>query len=196
MKQTTKIALKPTLLLMLMLFSFTLACPGEEVPDSKFMVTASGNLFLSSATSFRQIYGQTTFMPEIKITGLVYRNISVWGGCGLISKHGFIEDVAEAAQIRQTIISFGFGYRHKLSALLRLRGELGLTYTSFREEAMEVTLKGSGLGWKIGANLDCSIWKKVFAMLSASFSQVSDDAQTGKVKLGGFQLGAGLGFAF
>ena len=195
MKQTTKNSLRSMLLLMIILFSSTLACPGAGIPDSKFMVTASGNLFFSSAASYRQIYGQT-FMPEIKISGLVYKNISVWGACGFISKNGLIEEVNEPAKISQTMLSFGAGYVHKLSASLRLRGELGLTFISFKEEALEATLKGSGLGWKIGATCDYFIWKKVFATLGASFSQAGDEVETGKVKLGGFLLGVGLGFAF
>ena len=195
MKQTIKKGLKLILLMLLMFFSFSLLSPGAEMPDSKFMVTASGNLFFSSAASYRQIYGQT-FMPEIKISGLVYKNISVWGACGFISKNGLIEEVNEPAKISQTMLSFGAGYVHKLSASLRLRGELGLTFISFKEEALEATLKGSGLGWKIGATCDYFIWKKVFATLGASFSQAGDEAETGKIKLGGFLLGVGLGIAF
>ena len=195
MKQTTKIGLKPMLLLMLMLSSFTLVCKGAEMPDHKFMVTVSGNLFFSSAASYRQIYSQT-FMPEIKISGLVFKNISVWGACGWIAKEGFIEEVAELTQIRQTMISFGAGYVYKLNDRLQLRAEAGLTLNSFKEEALEIILKGSGLGWKLGANLDYFFWKKVFATLGASFSQASDEVETGKVKLGGFLLGVGLGFAF
>ncbi|MCX6554662.1 MAG: outer membrane beta-barrel protein [Candidatus Aminicenantes bacterium] len=166
------------------------------MPDHKFMVTANGSLFFSSAASYRQIYGQAVFMPEIKITRLVYRNISVWGGFGWIAKKGLIEEVNEPAQIRQTMLSIGAGSVYRLNGKLQLRAEAGLTFNSFKEEALEETLKGSGLGWKIGANLDYFVWKKVFATLSASFSQAGDEVETGKVKLGGFLLGVGLGFAF
>ncbi len=195
MKNTTKISAKPMLLLMIALASFTLAGRGEEVPGQKNMVTASANLFFSSAASYRQIYGQG-FMPEIKITRLLYGNISLWGGWGSISNQGFIEEVNEPARIRQTLLSFGVGYVYRLNAKMKLRSELGMTLISFKEEALDETMKGSGLGWKIGANLDYFVWKKLFATLAASFSQASDEVQTGKVKLGGFQLGAGLGFAF
>lgn len=160
------------------------------------MVTAGGNFFSSSQTEYRQIYGQLVFMPEIKITGLVYRNFTAWGSFGLISKNGFIEEVDEKAHIRQTLLSFGVGYAQKLSAVLRLRAELGLTFISFKEEALEVIAKGSGVGWKIGVNLDYFIGKKMFVMLTTAYSQASDEAQTGKIKLGGFQAGAGLGFTF
>jgi hypothetical protein len=196
MKQTIKKGLKLILLMLLMFFFFSLISPGAEMPDSKFMVTASGGLFFSSAASYRQIYGKPAFMPEIKITYLVYRNISVWGACGLISDNGLIEEVNEPAQISQTMLSFGAGYVYRFNGKLQLRGEAGMTFISFKEEALEETLKGSGMGWKLGANLDYFFWKKVFATLGASFSQASDEVETGKVKLGGFLLGVGLGFAF
>jgi hypothetical protein len=196
MKQPMKKSLKPMLLLMLVFSSFTLIWPGEKTPAPALMVTAGGNLFSSSDAGFRQIYGPSVFLPEIKITGLVHRNISVWGGFAFMAKKGFIEDVAAPAKIRQAMFSFGAGYVYRLNARLQLRAEAGMTIISYKEEALEETLKGSGSGWKIGASFDYFIVKKVFATLAASFSQASDDAQTGKVKLGGFQLGAGLGLAF
>ncbi len=196
MKQTNKSSLKPILLLMFMLSSFSLVGRGEAIPENKFMVTAGANLFFSSAPGYRQIYGNAVFMPEVKITRLVFGNISVWGACGWISQHGLIEEVNEPARINQTLLSFGAGYVYKLNAKLQLRAEAGLSYIFFKEEALEETLKGSGLGWKVGANLDYFICKKMFATLAAVFSQASDEVQTGKIKLGGFQLGASLGFAF
>ena len=135
-------------------------------------------------------------MPEIKVTAKVYRNFTVWGSCALIAKDGYIEEVDEATHIRQTLLGFGLGYAHKMSAKLRLRGELGMTYVSFKEEALDETAKGSGWGLKIGANLDYSICKKMFATLTAGYGSASDEAEFGKIKLGGFQAGIGLGFAF
>jgi hypothetical protein len=195
MKQTIKKGLQLLLLNLLMFFSFALLSSGAGMPDSQFMVMANGSLFFSSAASYRQIYGQP-FMPEIKVSGLVYKNISVWGACGFISKTGRIEEVNEPAKISQTMVSFGAGYVFKLNSRLQLRAEAGMTFISFKEEALEATLKGSGLGWKLGAHCDYFIWKKVFATLGASFSQAGDEAETGKIKLGGFLLGVGLGFAF
>jgi hypothetical protein len=196
MKKTTKNSFKTIFTLMLLLSCFSMVCPGQETAVPKFMVTAGGNLFSSSQTQYRQIYGQAVFMPEIKITYLVYQGITIWGGFGSITSNGSIEEVDEKAHISQIFLGFGAGYEHKLSALLRLRAELGLTSISFKEKAMEVTLKGSGLGWKIGAILDYFIGKKIFVLLTAAYSQASADAQTGKIELGGLQLGAGLGFAF
>ena len=196
MKQTIKTSFKAMAMLVFLLSSFTPAVRGEGMAEQKFMVTAGANLFFSSAASYRQIYGNAVFMPEIKITRLVSGNISVWGACGLISRHGLIAEVNEPARISQTLLSFGAGYAVRLNDRLRLRAEAGLIYISFKEEALEETLKGSGLGWKMGSNLDYFFFDKMFATLGAAFSQASDEVQTGKVKLGGFQLGAGLGFAF
>lgn len=196
MKQTIKNGLGSIFLLLCLLASLSVVCLGEEITDWKYMITAGGNFFSNSQTEYRQIYGQLVFMPEIKITGLVYRNFTAWGSFGLISKNGFIEEVDEKAHIRQILLSFGVGYAQKLSAVLRLRGELGLISIAFKEEAMEETVKGSGVGWKIGADLDYFIGKKMFVTLTTAYSMASDEAQTGKIKLGGFQAGAGLGFTF
>jgi len=196
MKQTIKNGLGSIFLLLCLLASLSVVCLGEEITDWKYMITAGGNFFSNSQTEYRQIYGQLVFMPEIKITGLVYRNFTAWGSFGLISKNGFIEEVDEKAHIRQILLSFGVGYAQKLSAVLSLRGELGLISIAFKEEAMEETVKGSGVGWKIGADLDYFIGKKMFVTLTTAYSMASDEAQTGKIKLGGFQAGAGLGFTF
>ena len=196
MKQTIKNGLGSIFLLLCLLASLSVVCLGEEITDWKYMITAGGNFFSNSQTEYRQIYGQLVFMPEIKITGLVYRNFTAWGSFGLISKNGFIEEVDEKAHIRQILLSFGVGYAQKLSAVLRLRGEFGLISIAFKEEAMEETVKGSGVGWKIGADLDYFIGKKMFVTLTTAYSMASDEAQTGKIKLGGFQAGAGLGFTF
>ncbi len=114
----------------------------------------------------------------------------------MVSNQGFIEEVDEETEIQQIFFSVGVGYAQKLSARLRLRGELGLAAITFKEEALGGILKGSGLGWKIGADLDYFIGKKLFITLAAAYSEAGDDVETGKIELGGFQAGVGLGFAF
>jgi hypothetical protein len=183
-------------LLFILILLLPVIRPGEEIPARKFTAPAGVNFFCSPSADYRQIYGKSAFMPEIKIMRLVYRGLAVWGSIGLISDNGFIEEVDEKARIRKIMLGFGLGYVHRFSALLRLRGELGLAFISFKEDALEVIQKGSGLGWKVAANLDYFLSKRVFAMLTMAFSQAKDEAQTGKIDLGGFQAGAGLGFIF
>jgi hypothetical protein len=196
MKQIMKPSFKSTLNLVFFLIFFSVVCLGEDITNRRFMVTAGANLFNSASADYRQIYGKSVFMPEIKITGLVYKNFTAWGSFGFISKNSYIEEVAEPSKIQQTLLSFGVGYVHKFNASLRLRGELGMIFISFKEEALDETQKGSGLGWRIGANLDYFIGKRIFVTLTTAYSMASDEAQTGKIKLGGFQAGAGLGFVF
>jgi hypothetical protein len=196
MKQTRRNLFKPAFILVIMLSVFSTLCPGEEKTYHRFMVTAGGNFFIPSQVEYRQIYGTKVFMPEIKIMGLVYRNFTAWGSFGLIGKDGLIEEIDETAHIRQTLISIGVGYMHRVNASLRLRGELGLNYISYKEEALDDTQVGSGFGLKIGANVDFLISKRIFVTLAGAFSTASDEAETGRIKLGGFQAGAGLGFAF
>jgi hypothetical protein len=196
MKQAKKSGLKSMIILVFLLASMGMLCPGADAQARKFMATAGVNIFQSSSSGYREIYGQTAVMPELKVTCKIFKNFTVWGGFGLTSKQGFIEEVEEEAEIRQNFFSIGVGYAQKLSARLRLRGELGLAAITFKEEALGATLKGSGLGWKIGADLDYFIGKKLFVILAAAFSEASDEVETGKIKLGGLQAGIGLGFTF
>ncbi len=196
MRQLKKIDLRSVLIFVCLIGTLGMVCPGKDVPVHKFMATVGANVFSSASGAYRQIYGQSAFMPEFKLTRLVYRGISVWGGFGYFSDKGNIEEVDEKASFRRTLFGFGLGYVHKLSALLRLRGELGLTSISFKEEALGMIQKGSGLGWKIGANVDYFIGERLFATLMTAYSQASDKVQTGTIKLGGFQGGLGLGFTF
>jgi hypothetical protein len=196
MKSAIKKGLQLIFLLLFMFVSVSRVCPGKEIASPRLMVTAGGNLFSGSSGDYRQIYGKSVFMPEIKVTGLIFRNFTAWGSLGFISKNGYIEEVAEPSKIQQTMFGIGIGYAHKLSAVLRLRGELGLAFISFQEQAMEETANGSGMGWKIGVNLDYFIGKKLFVTLTAAYSAAGDEAETGRIKLGGFQAGVGLGFAF
>jgi len=175
---------------------FSTQSPGEDSVNRRFMVTTGGNFFSPSQIEYRQIYGKKIFMLEIKITGLVYRNFTAWGSFGLIGKDGLIEEIDETAHIRQTLISLGVGYRHRVNTLLRLRGELGLNYISYNEEALDDAQAGSGFGLKIGANVDFLVSKSIFVTLTGAFGTAGDEAETGRIKLGGFQAGVALGFAF
>ena len=196
MKRTNKNIFRSLFTLVLLFSAFIAVCPGAEKPAHKFMATAGVNVVRGSSGDFRQIYGQSVIMPEIKVTWLVYRNFSVWGGFGVTSKQGFIAEVDEMTEIKQTFLCLGVGYAHKLTAKLRLRAELGLASISFKEEALGGTMKGSGLGWKIGADLDYFIGNKLFVTLAAAYSQASDETEAGKIELGGAQVGAGVGLAF
>jgi hypothetical protein len=196
MKSAIKKDIQLMFLLVCMIVFVSMVCRGEEIANRRLMVTAGGNLFSGSSGGYQKIYGKLVFMPEIKIIGLIFRNFTAWGSLGFISKNGYIEEVAEPSKIQQTMFGIGIGYAHKLSAVLRLRGELGLAFISFQEQAMEETANGSGMGWKIGANLDYFIGEKMFVTLVTAYCTASDEAETGKIKLGGFQAGVGLGVAF
>ena len=194
MKQTKKSGLRSMILTVFLFACLGVAGPAAEIPAHKFMATAGANVFFPASGDYRSIFGSSVLMPEIKVTCLVYRNFTLWGGFGWVAKQGWIEEVAETARIKQSFFSVGAGYAQPLSPKMRLRGELGLVYVSFKEEALEMTQKGSGLGWKIGADLDYFVGKRLFVTLAAAYSKTGDETEAGKIDLGGAQIGAGIGF--
>jgi hypothetical protein len=166
------------------------------VPGHKFMVTAGASMFSSSAGAYRQLYGASSLMPDIKFTYLVMDHLSVWCGAGFGSDKGTVAEVEEEVSFKRSLFGLGLGYVRNMGSALRLRGELGLAIIHFSEEALGLVNEGSGIGWRIGANLDYFVGKRIFLVLAAAYSQASADAETGKIGLGGAQLGAGFGFAF
>jgi hypothetical protein len=152
--------------------------------------------FRATAASYRQLYGGTSFMPEIRLGRTLGRNLLLWGGCAWNSDDGVMVEVSEPARIRRTVLSLGAGYNGRLAGRLRWRAEAGLALLSFREEALGAVVKGRGLGWRLGSGIDWFAWDRVFIFLAAAFTHAGDDAETGRLRLGGLHLNGGMGFAF
>jgi len=185
----------PVMIVLLTLAVTFLFLPAAAEPanDNKGFVILSGALFSSSDSNYRALYGGSTFMPEIKAGYMVYRKFYAWASFACFSGKGTLPEVEEEITIKRQLISLGGGYRHRLTTRLDLRGELGLLYAAFQETAFTETYKGSGLGWKLGVALDYAFWKSFFLTLNAGFSGASHTAEPGKLKLGGFQAGIGVG---
>lgn len=180
----------------LLLLAIAAACPAAGAPAKRFMASAGVNVFNAASSFYRQTYGGAILMPELKLTWLALGSFGVWGSCARVDKRGLVAEVNEPADLGQWFLAAGVGYARGLGRRMRLRGELGLAYVSFREEAMERTQKGGGLGWRAGACLDHGLGGILFATLSASYSRIGLDVKKERIDLGGLRAGLGLGAAF
>jgi hypothetical protein len=72
----------------------------------------------------------------------------------------------------------------------------GLSVHHFREEAMDTENSDTALGFKLGLQFDTAITRRWFLRLGAAFKTAQKTSDDLEMKLGGFQLGAGLGFSF
>ena len=163
--------------------------------EGRSRLTVGAGLFRATSASYRSLYGGASFMPEIRLGRRLGRNLLVWGGCAWNSDDGVMPEVSEPASIRHTSLSMGAGYSRRLAGRLRWRAEAGLALLTFREEALGAVVKGRGLGWRLGSGVDYLAWDRVFLFLDAAFTRANDDAETGRVLLGGLHLSGGLGFA-
>ncbi|GEM_PF-3896016 len=196
MQQLRKKRLRSMILLVFIFASLRMSALGAGGSPREFMVSVVANAFRSDSREYRQLYGQAVLMPQLKLTCLVYGNFSIWAGFGMVSRQGYIGEVGETAQIDQTLLSLGAGYVQKLSGKLRLRGELGLVRISFKEKALEVVQRGSGVGPKLEVDLEYFVSKRVLVTLAAAYCRARDEMDIGKVELGGAQAGAGVGLVF
>ncbi len=179
-----------------LLLAFAAACPAAGVPAKRFMATAGVNVFNSASGDYRRTYGGAVLMPELKLTWLAVGNFGLWGSCARVDRQGLVAEVNEPADLGQWFLAAGIGYARVLGKRMRLRGELGLAYVSFREEALGRANTGGALGWRAGACLDHDLGKSLFATLSASYSRIRLDAGGEGIDLGGLRAGFGLGAAF
>jgi hypothetical protein len=164
---------------------------GSEEKAFKGFVSGRVNLFSSSDSVYREIYGGA-LQPEVKLGVGVWKNLYVWGGFGWLSDKGSLPSVLEETRVKRTEIGVGAGWRHELEKW-SLRGEVGLVSISYKEEALGETGKGSGLGCKVTGAADYCFWKRLYFTLQASWFDARTDSEAEKLKLGGLIFGAGIG---
>lgn len=179
-----------------LLLALATTLPSAVAPARRFMASAGVNVFNSASGDYRRTYGGAVLMPELKLTWLAVGNFGVWGSCARVDKRGLVAEVNEPAALGQWFLAAGIGYARGLGRQMRLRGELGLAYVSFREEALGRANTGGALGWRAGACLDHGLGRVLFATLTASYSRIGLDVRGERVDLGGLRAGFGLGAAF
>lgn len=167
-------------------------------PAEKFIITLSGNFLMPRDSGFKDTYGDKVFFPEIKLGYKFMKDCYVWGGLALFSKKGETPVLKEEAKNTQNLLSFGFGYDGKLSEALGFQAEAGILYDKYKEEAMDVTIKDSAIGFRIDAALFYYLNKKIFLGAGVGYLAANDDVDVEgdsvSIKLGGFKAGLCLGF--
>ena len=86
------------------------AWAGEALP-----VRVSGNVLLPADSGYKDIYGQSAFLPEIKAGMSLSGPFYLWAGYGPVSKKGETLVLKAEAKSTQHFISAGAGYRGTLS---------------------------------------------------------------------------------
>lgn len=169
---------------------------GSAWAAENIQVRLSGGILLPGDSAYRDIYGKTAFLPELKAGLALSGSLYLWAGYGLVSKKGETAVLKSEAKSTQHFISAGAGTRGAISDKLEWMAEAGLLIAAYREEAMGATATGSAWGGVAGAGLAWRLGEALFLTAEAGYLFSSDKVEGKTIKPGGFKAGLGLGVRF
>jgi len=167
------------------------------VPAGRFTVLARTALLFPADAEYRELYGEQRPYFELKVGADISRNLYLWGAWGFFSGTGTIPLVDEKAESFQSILSFGAGFRLRITPRLGARAEVGLSRIGYKDKALGLEVSGSGIGPRAGIS-GCYIFSRtLFVEVGLDWAQASSTTEDGlELQLGGWILGAGLGLRF
>ncbi|MCX6561738.1 MAG: hypothetical protein NTZ26_14640 [Candidatus Aminicenantes bacterium] len=165
-------------------------------PTSKFSVVATGNLLFPSDSGYTDTYSSARFYPEIRLAFALGKGFFLYAGYGLLSASGTTPGLGVDASSTQHIFSLGGGIGGPLTGKLSYKLGLGIFLDAYKETALDTEVTGSGIGFRADAGLCYGLSPKLSAQLGLGFLSGSDDVEGMSIKLGGFRLGACLGYKF
>lgn len=180
--------MKKTLRVSLIIFVLCISVFSGE----KFMVSVAGNYLTPSDSGYKDVYGSSVLLPEIKAGYKLYKGFFIWAGYGFFSKKGTTTELEQEAKSTQHFLSFGIGYDGKISKRFGYKAELGLLNASYKEEAFGEKVTDNSIGFGIETGILYRIWSGIFIKISAGYLSASDTVEDVKIKLGGFKAGIGL----
>jgi hypothetical protein len=185
--------------LFLVFIIFSLSITGFT--NDRFSISVMGNYLSSADEGFQDFYGKSSFYPEVKLGIKIFKGFYLWGGFASLSARGETEPMLqEETKWTQKFFSFGGGYKAKLISAIAANLRLGILFTKYKEEALEMELDDSASGFFASAGLVFHIGSIFFIELEIGYLSVSDeiiyDDIVNSIDLGGFKAGIGIGVRF
>jgi hypothetical protein len=182
---------KPLILFLVILLSMPTTSFANS--DGKFKIIITGNLLFAADNNYKDVYGGSLLYPGMKVGYRVLDKVYLWGGYDYLKKNGTTPVLEEDAKSIQHFISLCGGYLIDLSNTITVAVVSGLIYIFYTEEAMGDEISDSAIGVRLNGAMYWYLGKKVFTTLSLGYIYSSDTVNEVKIRLGGFQLGIGIG---
>jgi len=165
--------------------------------NDTFSVTISGKYLLFRGRNFKEVYGDNSIFPELKLDVNVFKSFYLWAGYGFSSNEGkTIPELGESVQLKQHIISGGIGFRILASKGLNFLFEAGAVYFNNKEKAFNDEINSSAVGYRIVCGTNVNISNNFFTQLSGGYISADDKVEEESIKLGGLFASLGLGLRF
>lgn len=181
---------KTIVLLVAVLMTSCLAAAGRA------QVSLVAGILFPADSAFRETYGTSAFLPELKAAYSVSDRFYAWAGYGWISVSGETPVLKAPAESRQGFLVAGAGYRQPLTRGWSLCGELGLARIAYREEALSQTISGSALGFAFNAVVRRDLGTRFLLLAQLGYVYGKKTIDDLPVKMGGAKAGIGAGIRF
>jgi hypothetical protein len=170
--------------------------PARLAAGDRFQVSLVASALFPADSAYKEVYGRSAFLPELKAAYSFTASLYAWAGYGLLAADGETPVLKESATSRQGFLAAGVGGRVPLAPGWSLFGELGLASIHYREEALGSTVSGSALGVALNAGVRLDLGERLFLLAQAGYAYGKKTVEDVAVKLGGAKLGIGAGIRF
>jgi hypothetical protein len=168
--------------------------------ESKLFLSVGANLIRPSDEAYRSIYGSQAISPELAVAFRIARGFCLTGSVGAFTKTGTTPVLGLETQAKQSYLTLGIGYLHRISGSFCVEAGAGAALLKFREDALDTWVEGQKGGLMAEGGVfyipeDEQIFLGLkLGFLSASVNDIASDvAGPQPVHLGGFKISVSAG---
>jgi len=170
-----------------------LFCAGAAFSADRLLVSAGVSYLQAADSGYKEIYGQSLFYPEARVGVRLVRGLHFMAGFGMLSKKGETPDLHLPAKSTQRFFTGGLAYLIPASGAVLFKVEAGVADISYKEEAMDLMVKGSKLGYQAELGL-LILGNVLFTEVNLGYLSAADTVDGVKIKLGGARASLCVGF--
>jgi hypothetical protein len=174
------------------LIILSLLAAGTAAASDRLLVAAGVSYLLPADSGFKDVYGSRVFYPEAWAGVRVFRGVHVLGGFGWFTKKGTTPELELPAKSTQRLLWAGLGYVGEVNRSILFKVEAGPARIGYKEEALDLSVSGSALGFRAGFGL-IFLGEAVFTALDIGYIGASDTVGDVPIKLGGFKATLSVG---
>ncbi|MCP4213229.1 MAG: outer membrane beta-barrel protein [bacterium] len=189
---------KHLIIFILLIFVASGFAMAENAKKTTFHLKVGYNALMPADSTFKEIYADKEFFPEVRIGIHLFKSIYVWGGYGTFSDDGQVTfyEFTEDVSAKQTFMSFGLGYQGMFSKSLGYSLEVGGVSFKFEEDGMGENVSETAMGFRGNLGINFNVSKNIFIEAFGGYMSGSKDVGNRSVKLGGMVGGLALGLKF
>jgi hypothetical protein len=162
----------------------------------RFSLGLAANLQWPADSGYKEVYGQSVFLPELKAGYSLTPSIYLWAGYGRVAAKGKTSVLQLDSKSSQDYLQLGAGYEGVLSGKLGFKAELGLADILYREEALGQKVSGSAIGFVLSGSLTYALGLRFYLLADLGYLYAQKTINAVDVKMGGLRAGLGGGLRF